>query len=296
MGAILALMRHGQAAPGDSAPARPLTDLGRWQAAAAGRWLGPTAIGKAFATDTPRARETAALAGGGIKVHHATGLEGLRIGGDETPLRGVAALSTPFADPRRRSPGGESLLDLQERARAGLARIAAAGPEPTLVVAHRFVDCVLVAFGLGVPLERAEPLLQDPGAVNLWEEGPRPRLRAVNLSPLDPLRTGGIGLLLPDTDTPVERRRYLLAVGPGEEQGDLVELHHAAAGLDGIEATVEALAPGELAAACAEAAELGAEAADLIPAPVGSLAILDGAARRWWIRTLGWTRDPRFWG
>lgn len=289
MCAIVALLRHGQAASGDTAASRPLTDLGRRQAAAAGRWLAPIRIGRVYATDTPRAQETAILAGGGLKVHPAPGLEGLRIGGDETPLRSLAELAMPFAEPNVRPPGGESLVDLQERSCAGLVRIAGADHDPALVVAHRFVDCVLVAAGLGVPLERAEPLLQDPGAVNLWSGGPEPRLLAVNLAPFDPLRSVGIGLVLPDTQTPVECRRYLLARDSGEEPRGLDALRTTADALDGIETDVEAASPAEVAAECVATAKLGEAAKERIPAPPGSVAVLDQAAGRWWIRALAWT-------
>jgi broad specificity phosphatase PhoE len=287
MSAKVALLRHGQAASGDSAESRPLTDVGRRQAIAAGLWLEPLGIARAFATATPRARETASLAAPGLTVAPAPGLEGLRIGGDETPLRGVAALGTPFACPAERPPGGESLFDLQERSRAGLARIAA-GTGPALVVAHRFVDCVLVAAGLGVALERAEPLLQDPGAVNLWSAEPEPRLLTVNATPGDPLRTFELGHVLPDTTTPIERRRYLLAAGREAPVADAAR----AAGSGGLATTVEVLAPAEVAAACAEATGLGDGVAARIPSPPGSLAILDEADGRWWVRCLGWTPRP----
>jgi broad specificity phosphatase PhoE len=291
MSAIVVLMRHGQAGSGDSAEKRPLTALGRRQAAAAASWLGPLGLARAFATATPRARETASLAAPGLEIGPATGLDGLRIGGAETPLRGVAALATPFARPAARPPGGESLLDLQERSRAGLARIAA-GEGPALVVAHRFTDCVLVAAGLGVDLGRAEPLLQDPGAVNVWSAEPEPRLLAVNATPADPLKVGGLGRVLPDTTTEVERRRYLLAApGPGGSAVPALDRERIAAAA-GREVTVEILAPAEIAASCAAAAELGDGAAARIPAPPGSVAILDRAAGRWWVRTLGWAPVP----
>jgi broad specificity phosphatase PhoE len=292
MSAIVALMRHGEAVPGATAAERPLTALGRLQAAAAGRWLATLGIARAFATDTPRARETAALVAPGLEVGPAPELEGLRIGGPEVALHGVGSLGIPFEDPTRRPAGGESLVDLQERSRAGLARIAAADPRPALLVAHRFTDCVLVAAGLGVELGRAEALLQDPGAVNIWSVGAEQRLLAVNVTPADPLRTEPPGLVLPDTPTAVERRRYLVAVAPGAEARAPELLGAAVEGEAGPEASVEMLPAAEVAAALVAAAGLGEGVAERIPAPPGSVAILDHAAGRWWLRCLGWTPLP----
>ncbi len=317
----MALLRHGEAATGDAGVGRVLTGRGRRQARAAGTWLKPLGLIRLLATATERAQETAELLVPGLKLEVATGMEGLRIGGDETPLRGVEALSVPYEEPERRPPGGESLIDLQRRAVLGLAGIAA-GPETdsaadavapgaVAVVAHRFVCNVLVAAALGVELSRAEALLQDPCATNLYAPGEEadavassaPRLLTVNVGAADPLRLGPDGRRLPDTETAVEGRRYLLAVekgsappasrcdSGGEEPPAAAGLRAAARLLaPAIEARVELLPPAELATAVAEAADLGPAAAERIPAPPGSVAILDRAAGRTWVRCLGW--DP----
>jgi broad specificity phosphatase PhoE len=283
----LVLARHGQASPGDSSQSRALTELGRFQATAAGEWAAPLGIARAVASETPRARDTAALIAPRLEVQPEPGLAGLRIGGDETPLSGVDSLAIPFRDPQRRPPGGESLVDLQERSVAALRALVEEGPTPVLAVAHRFVCTVVVARALAVPLAGAEVLVQDPGAVNLFSCGAEPAVGTVNLTAADPLRLTETGLLLPDSDTAVERRRYLLAEDGNSGGGAEEALRSALAGLDrAVEATVEALDPERVAAECVDAAGLGSEALGFIPAPIGSVAILDGVGDRWYVRAL----------
>lgn len=284
---LVALIRHGEATRAATDLARMLTATGREQAVAAGRWLEPLDLGRAVFSGSRRARETVELVLPGTDPVSELALSGLKVGPSETPLRGLEALSAPFADPAHRPPEGESLIELRDRVRAALATIVAAG-DPAAVVAHRFVDTVLVGDVLGAPVRAAEALVQDPGSVNLiLTDGP-PRLAAANATPADPLQTGPRGGFLPDSDEPVDRRRYLLAAG-GE--ADARREREVAAAMEAVrdrfEATLETLAPAEVQAACCDLAGLG-DVAGSLPASAGSIAILDRCGDRWWVRCLGW--------
>lgn len=288
----VALLRHGQAAS-DSVGSRALTDAGREEAIAAAKFLEPLCIARAVASGTPRARETAELLEPALGTGVEAGLAGLRIGGAETPLRGVEALHVPFETPYSRPRGGESLRDLQRRATAALRRLACA-PVAVAVVAHRFVNTVVLAGVLGLELSTADVLLQDTGAVNLIEGvGPRARLLAMNVTPADLMRTGERGALLPDTEVRVERRLYLVSTGAPGATPNAAEVQ-ARAGADALgdelAAEVVVACPEEVAAICARVLELPAGPAARLPCAPGTVAILDRAAGRWWARCLGW--DP----
>lgn len=288
----VALLRHGQAAS-DSVDSRALTAAGREEAIAAAKFLEPLCIARAVASGTPRARETAALLEPALGTGVEPGLAGLRIGGAETPLRGVEALHVPFEAPYARPRGGESLRDLQRRATTALRRLALA-PVAIAVVAHRFVNTVVLAGVLDLDLATADVLLQDTGAVNLIEgKEPGERLLAMNVTPADLMRTGERGRLLPDTEVEVERRLYLVSTcAPGATPNAAeVQARAGAAALgDELAAEVVVACPQEVAAICARVLALPPGPAARLPCGPGTVAILDRAAGRWWARCLGW--DP----
>jgi broad specificity phosphatase PhoE len=285
----VALLRHGQAAS-DSVDSRALTATGREEALAAARFLEPLCIARAVASGTSRARETAALLRPALGTGVEAGLAGLRIGGAETPLRGVDALHVPFETPYSRPLGGESLRDLQRRATAALRRLAGT-PIAVAAVAHRFVNTVVLAGVLDLDLGTADVLLQDTGAVNLIAGGPEERLLAMNVTPADPMRTGARGTLLPDTEARVERRLYLVSTGaPGATPNAAEVTARAATGaLAGeLEVELQVAYPADVAATCALLLGLAPALAERLPCAAGTVAILDRAAGRWWARCLGW--------
>jgi broad specificity phosphatase PhoE len=288
----VALLRHGQAAS-DSVDSRALTDAGREEAIAAARFLEPLCIARAVASGTSRARETAALLRPALGTGVEAGLAGLRIGGAETPLRGVEALHVPFETPYSRPLGGESLRDLQRRATAALRRLAGT-PVAVAAVAHRFVNTVVLAGVLDLDLGTADVLLQDTGAVNLIAGvGPEARLVAMNVSPADLMRTGARGTLLPDTEVRVERRLYLVSAGaPGATPNAAEVTARAATGaLAGeLEVELQVAYPADVAATCTRLLGLDPALAERLPSAAGTVSILDRAAGRWWARCLGW--DP----
>jgi broad specificity phosphatase PhoE len=62
-----------------------------------------------------------------------------------------------------------------------------------IVVAHRMANAVLLAGLLGLPLEDAGLVQQDPGGITiLARQGSTLGVQMLNLSPLDPLRTRAV--------------------------------------------------------------------------------------------------------
>ncbi len=170
-GVPLLLARHGQTADnanglilGRRDP--PLSELGEQQAgqlAVQARARGVAAI---WCSPLLRARQTALVVGHAIGVEPAV-LEDLieSARGDwEGASQSVLARDSPelFAafetgDPEFAFPGGESIRSQVLRTRRALARVAA-GPQPSLVVAHAgTIRAALIAAGRPVPPERALP-------------------------------------------------------------------------------------------------------------------------------------------
>jgi broad specificity phosphatase PhoE len=141
----------------------PLTPTGRRQAAELGERLAGTGIASVWASDLARARVTAEIVGERLGLEpqlderlreaHRGRWEGHRfidIARDEPELyRAWRAGGASF-----RFPGGESLLEQQQRVVASLRDIRARSPLPSLVVCHggsiRVVLCLRQPRGLDV--------------------------------------------------------------------------------------------------------------------------------------------------
>jgi broad specificity phosphatase PhoE len=149
LGGIL-LARHGET--NDNRPPfrfqgwtdTPLNDTGRAQAHELAERVAGDGINAVWASDLIRARETAEIVGQriGLAPHVDARLrEGAR-GRWEGHLMQEIDREEPelYAEWRRggnfRFPGGESLLEQQQRVTAALNDIHAAAPHPTLVVCH----------------------------------------------------------------------------------------------------------------------------------------------------------------
>jgi broad specificity phosphatase PhoE len=217
-GTYLALLRHGEATGANTA--RTLTPHGRQQARAARRYLAELAATRIVASPTTRSLETASIVAGDRPVHSEPALDGLVVGPRDTPLSGLQEFDDVFRDPAVRPPGGESLEDLLTRVRCGIRRTLGTAGGDAIVVAHRVVNSVMLAHCLGLPLEHAGTLLQDPGAVNVLRarNGGYDTL-TTNVNPLDPLRLDPSARVLPDTGTPVERRIYVVRHGEATNFG-----------------------------------------------------------------------------
>ncbi len=195
---LVALLRHGEedgAADGraglESRSRRGLSPAGRAQAEAARDYLAGLDAARVACSGLPRAIETATIVADGRPVDVVPGLAGLDLGEWEgrTGAETEDDLARVLADPGARPPGGESLADLLERTRpAFLGTLPDEGD--AIVVAHRMVNAVLLAELIGLPLEDAALVQQDPGAISILAREPSGGLavQMLNVSPLDPLR------------------------------------------------------------------------------------------------------------
>jgi broad specificity phosphatase PhoE len=193
---IAALMRHGEptAPPADRSMHddrnRGLTEAGRRQAEAARGWLeglDPVAV---LCSDSPRAIETAQIAGDPLEPQIVPGLAGLRLGvWEQQPLsevhdRVVAMIAGEIPPPE----GAETAADLARRAAEAL-RVALPPEGNVLVVAHRLTNALLLAVPLGLAPEQALQIPQDYANVSMLSlDDSRDQVLALNVTPLDPLR------------------------------------------------------------------------------------------------------------
>ncbi|MEX1310315.1 MAG: histidine phosphatase family protein [Candidatus Sulfomarinibacteraceae bacterium] len=85
------------------------------------------------------------------------------------------------ADPSLRTPGGESLLELQERVVGWANETAGDGEGQTvLMVSHMGPVKTLLCAALGVPLTSARRIFLDPATVSVVDWGATPVVRLVN--------------------------------------------------------------------------------------------------------------------
>jgi broad specificity phosphatase PhoE len=145
------LARHGQT-DDNLEPIRvqgfrdtPLNETGRREATELGERLAGAGIASLWSSDLSRARVTAEIVGKrlGLEPRLDARLREANRGRWEGSLFVDIAREEPSlyaawlaAGPSFRFPGGESLLDQQERVTAALADIHAAGPLPALAVCH----------------------------------------------------------------------------------------------------------------------------------------------------------------
>lgn len=165
-----------------------------------------------------RALETAHLVADGLPVEIDEDLRGMSLGIPAAgPLRALADFEKLFGRPERRPAEGESIRDVLERGRRGLQTAVEelrGQASACVLVSHRIVNSVLLADLLGLEPAQAVLIQQDPGAVNVLEVRPRSLAVAmVNIAGDDPLRSLAARPVLPDSDTPVDRRLYLIRHG-----------------------------------------------------------------------------------
>lgn len=158
-GAAIVLVRHGET--GDSVPPyrfqgrtdTPLNDAGRAQARALAAAAGGLGLRALWSSDLARARETAEIVAArlGLGVRIDRRLSESDRGSWEGRLVEEVAAAEPEAyaawrgtDPAFRFPGGESLVEHRDRARAAIAEILG-GPLPALAVCHGGTIRCLVA-------------------------------------------------------------------------------------------------------------------------------------------------------
>jgi broad specificity phosphatase PhoE len=193
---MAAIMRHGE--PEDlgenvsiaAEESRGLSALGRSQAEAARGWLAALEPVAVLCSDSPRAIETARIAGAPLDPTILPDLAGLRLGAwEQQPLselrdRVRRLVSGELAPP----DGAETVRQLADRAQRAVD--SALPPDGNvLIVAHRLTGAVLIGNQLGLEPELALRIPQDHAAVSLVSlEDSRDRVLAINVTPLDPLR------------------------------------------------------------------------------------------------------------
>jgi len=179
----------------------PLSDAGRAQARAlAVRFAGEPVV-RAVASPLLRARQTAEIALGGRAPMLACDPRFMEISHGEWEGRLATEIRETHPELQRdwrerpetvRFPGGETLLDVQDRAWPAFVQACEglSEDETLLLVSHDGVNRVLLCRILGLPLARVWSFRQAPTGLNLLE-GPSPdQLTVVRLndaSHLNPL-------------------------------------------------------------------------------------------------------------
>jgi len=202
-GARLLLVRHGETDWNREGRFQgqidiPLNGTGRRQAEAAGRFLAPVTINRAYTSCMARPRQTAEAilaAHPGVPLTSSTGLVEIGHGLWEGRLESDIAAGWPalLADWKRaphtvQMPEGETLQDVWERSLTTWQRIAAslASNETALVVAHDAVNKTILCGLLGLGPADIWAIKQGNGGVSVidYPEGAsgRPVVAALNLT------------------------------------------------------------------------------------------------------------------
>ncbi|MGB9182724.1 MAG: histidine phosphatase family protein [Solirubrobacteraceae bacterium] len=218
----LALLRHGEPLRGKDAGRDPgLSPRGGLQARSAAEFLAALQPERYVASPARRSAATAEAIAGGRPVELDAALRGLELGGgDEGPLRALDVTRALFAQPQTAPFGGESLELLAARTLPAIQCLLD-DRRDAVVVAHRVVNTVVLGCLLGLPLRSALFLQHDTGAVNLIEQrSERPIVAGINISPMDPILSAPASRVLPDSDTTISRRVYLVRHGAAANVGD----------------------------------------------------------------------------
>ncbi|MDP1796390.1 MAG: histidine phosphatase family protein [Planctomycetaceae bacterium] len=183
----LFLIRHGSTGPNECRPFvlqgceinGPLTELGRRQSQAVGRFLSRYRIHAVYASSLLRAQETAAAiaAPHDLPVQVRSELRECSVGQWEgKSWEAIQAADRDghdrfFADPvNTPHPGGESYLDLLNRVRPTINELLAKHVgQNIVVVAHNLANRVYLAELVGIDLKHARKLRQVNCCVNLLQ-------------------------------------------------------------------------------------------------------------------------------
>ncbi len=181
----LILVRHGETDSNKAGLALgradvPLNERGRWQARRLAQALRREAIAAVYASPLRRALDTArAIAEPhGLSVQVEDGLIEMEIG--EAEGLTFAEMRSRYADflerwassdgPSLTMPGGERLVDVQERAWQTIQRLRQGHPGQTVtVVTHNFVILALLTRALGMELSQFRRLRHAVAAISVLE-------------------------------------------------------------------------------------------------------------------------------
>jgi broad specificity phosphatase PhoE len=163
---MLILIRHGEST-GNAAGLLvgradlPLTEHGRWQAAALGAPFPSAKVGKLVTSPLTRARDTAALLALGPEVPTSIDPRWIEVDYGEYDAKPLGAVSEDVwsrwrADPSFRPPGGETLAEVGARVREACEELfatsgaGARGEGDVVVVSHVSPIKAAVCWALGV--------------------------------------------------------------------------------------------------------------------------------------------------
>jgi broad specificity phosphatase PhoE len=200
------LMRHAEAAyfssTGDPAQVA-LTDLGIEQARAAGRMLRAVRFDRVVTSGLPRTLRTAELVVGELAgppgdpvFHDDLDLQELRPGDldavtDDELEESFLATWRAMPPPDAAFLGGETVGSLVERVARAMERIHADGGWDTLLlVAHGGTNRAILSAALAGPGAFFGQLEQSAGCINILDVGADSVVRAVNVTPYDPVHEG----------------------------------------------------------------------------------------------------------
>jgi broad specificity phosphatase PhoE len=178
----------------------PLNERGVWQARRTGEALADEPLTAVYSSPLKRALATAeqVAAPHGLEVRVEERLIEMEIGEAEgltfAEVRerhpGLLEAWTGPDGPSQPMPGGERLLDVDERAWGAVADLAAAHAGDTLaLVAHNFVILCILTRALGLPLAEFRQLRHSVGAIAELEFRPE-SIAAVRLNDMSHLQEG----------------------------------------------------------------------------------------------------------
>jgi len=162
----------------------PLNERGLWQAERLGRALAPEPLAAVYSSPLRRTLDTARAVASphGVDVQTEERLVEMDIGEadgltfEEVRSRFPGLLEAWVSDkgPTQAMPGGERLLDVQERAWSAIADLAARHNEETVAaVTHNFVILTLLVRVLGLDLVQFRRLRHSVGAVSVLDTRPK---------------------------------------------------------------------------------------------------------------------------
>jgi broad specificity phosphatase PhoE len=158
-----------------------LSERGKRQALTLGKRLAGERFSEVYCSSANRARQTceAIVSGQDCRVIRCEELREIEMG-ELVGLDHEAAeekypriFDDIFAQPGKKIPGGESLLDVQKRAVPFIETLAKKPGNPTiLAVGHNIVNRVIIASLIGLPIEKAKNLKQKNVALSVLDVKP----------------------------------------------------------------------------------------------------------------------------
>lgn len=156
-----------------------LSERGREEARAAGRRLASEGLAAIYASPMERTRETAELAAEALRLPITTAEDLVEVDYGDWTGETFEAL---HADPRwqawnaargvSRTPGGESLLEVQARLRRFVDRARSAHPDQRiLAVSHGDPIKAILAHATGLPLDNLDRLEISPASLSVLVAG-----------------------------------------------------------------------------------------------------------------------------